>query len=77
MTLKLLTADKWKLSYGIRKKQLSGESLDMSEVTVGFWITRLRELCKRYQLKDFWNLDESGYFFKVFPTKGLVRKGKK
>ena len=77
MTLKLLTADKWKLSYGIRKKQLSGESLDMSEVTVGFWITRLRELCQRYQLKDFWNLDESGYFFKVFPTKGLVRKGKK
>ena len=44
--------DKWKLSYGIREKQISGESFDGSEVTVGSWMERLRELCKGYQLKD-------------------------
>ena len=26
--------DNWKLSYGMREKQISGESLDVSEVTV-------------------------------------------
>ena len=36
--------DKWKLSYGIREKQISGEFFDVSEVTVGSWMERLREL---------------------------------
>ena len=46
MTLKLLKADSinWNLSYGIRKKDTSSKSLDVSEVTVGSWIERLREL---------------------------------
>ena len=69
--------EKWKLSYGIREKQISGESLDVSEVTVGSWIERLRELCKGYHLKDIWNMDESGCFFKALPSKGLAHKGKK
>ena len=67
---------KWKLSYGIREKQISGES-DVSEVTVGSWIERLRELCKGYHLKDTWNMDESSCFFKALPSKGLAHKGKK
>ena len=37
--------DKWRLSYSIREKQTPGESLDVSEVTVGSWMERLRELC--------------------------------
>ena len=68
---------KRKLSYGIREKQMSGESLDVSKVTVGSWIGRLRELCKGYQLKDIWNMDESGCFFKKLPSKGLAQRGKK
>ena len=44
--------DKWKLSCCIHEKQISGESFDVSEVTVGSWMERLRELCKGYQLKD-------------------------
>ena len=69
--------EKWKLSYGIREKQISGESLDVSEVTVGSRIERLRELCKGYHLKDTWNMNESGCFFKALPSKGLAHKGKK
>ena len=38
---------------------------------------RLRELCKGYQLKDIWNMDESGCFFKARPSKGLAQRGKK
>ena len=69
--------DKWKLSYGIRQKQISGESFDLSEVTVGSWVEWLRELCKGYQLKDIWNIDESGCFFEALSSKGLAQKGKK
>ena len=38
--------DKWKLGYDIREKEISGESFDVSEVTVGSWMERLRELCE-------------------------------
>ena len=54
---------KLKLNYGIREKQISGESFDVSEGTVGSWMEQLRELCKGYQLKDILNMDESGCFF--------------
>ena len=69
--------DKWKLSYGIRKKQISGKSFDVSEVTVGSWMERLRELCKGYQLKHIWNMDENCSLFKAIPSKGLAQKVKK
>ena len=67
--------DKWELSYGIREKQISGEFFCVSEVTVGFWMERLKELCKGYQLKNIWNMDESGCFFEALPTKVLAKKG--
>ena len=38
---------------------------------------RIRKLCKGYDQKDIWNMDESGYFFKALPSKGLAQKGKK
>ena len=68
--------DTWKLSYSIHEKQISGESFDASEVTVGSWMEWLRELYKWYQLKDIWNMDESGCFFKALPSKSLAQKGK-
>ena len=67
---------KLKLSYGIREKQISGESSDVSEGTVGSWMEQFRELCKGYQLKDILNMDESGCFFKALPSKGLAQRRK-
>lgn len=63
---------KLNLSYDMREKQTSDESLYVSELTAGSWMERLRELCKGYQLKDIWNMDKSGCFFKALPTKGFV-----
>ena len=68
--------DKCKLSFGKRRKQISGESFDVSEVTVSSWMELLRELCKGYQLKDIWNMDESGCFSKRVLPKALRKKGK-
>ena len=69
--------DKWKLSHRIKEKHISGESLDVPKTTVESWMERIQELCKGYDLRDTWNMDESGCFFKALPTKGLARRGKK
>ena len=41
--------DKWKLSHGIKEKQISRESFGVSETTVESWIERIKELCKGYE----------------------------
>ena len=69
--------DKWKLSHGIREKQISGESLDVPLTTIESWMERIKELCSGYDDKDILNMDESGCFFKALPTKGLAQKQKK
>ena len=69
--------DKWKLSHGIKEKQISGESLDVSQTTVESWMERIKELCKGYDQRDILNMDESGCFFKALPAKGVAQKGKK
>ena len=63
-------------AYGIRERQISGESI-VSETITESWMDRLRELCKYYSLKDIWNMGESGFFFKALPTKGLAKNEKK
>ena len=65
--------DKWKLSHGIKEKQISGESLDVSQTTVESWMERIKELCKEYDQRYILNMDERGYFFKALPAKGLQR----
>lgn len=67
---------KLNLSYDMREKQTSDESLYVSELTAGSWMERLRELCKGYQLKDIWNMDKSGCFLKHFLPKALCEKEK-
>ena len=69
--------DKWKLSHGIKVKQISGESLGVFETTVESWTERIKELCKGYHQRDVWNMDESGCFFKALSAKSLAQKGKK
>ena len=54
-----------------KEKQIFGESLGVSETTVESWMERITELCKQY------DIDESSYFFKALPAKGLAQKGKK
>ena len=54
---------KWKLSHGIKEKQISGESLDVSKTTIESWVERITELCKGYDHNDIFNMDESGCFF--------------
>ena len=68
--------DKNKLSHCI-KEQIFRESLGVSKTTVESWMERIKELCKGYDQKNIWNIDESGGFFKALSAKVLAQKGKK
>lgn len=58
MTLKVWLY-RWKQHY-IRKMTISGESGDVSCVTVDTWKERLPEIVQGgYSSEDVWNLDES------------------
>ena len=69
--------DKYKLSHGIKEKQISGESLDVSQTTVESWMERIKELCKGYDQGGILNMGESGCFFKALPAKDLLKRERK
>ena len=66
--------EKWKIWYCIKDKRVNGETGEVSEETVNVWMGRLQELWKDYDPVDIWNMDETGYFFKALPEKGLAEK---
>ena len=68
--------DKWKRKYNVKQLTISGESGDVSGVTVESWKERLPELLQGYQKKDIWNLDETGVFWKALPERGFGQKSK-
>ena len=66
--------EKWKRRYGIKQVIVSGESGDVSDLTVESWKERLPELLRGYKPEDIWNLDETGCFWKALPDKGFGQK---
>ncbi|KAL4233818.1 hypothetical protein ACF0H5_008496 [Mactra antiquata] len=45
-------------------KMMSGERGDVNSNTVEEWKSRLPKICEGYELRDIFNMDESGIFFK-------------
>ena len=68
--------EKWKRHYNVRKVAVSGESGDVSGVTVSAWKERLPEIQSGYNKKNVYNLDERGCFWKALPQQGFAEKGK-
>ena len=68
--------DIWKLSHGIKEKQISGESLGISETTCESWMERLKELCKGYEQRNTWYMDKSGCFSSSVTGEGFSQEGK-
>ena len=72
--------DKLKLSHGIKEKQISGESPDVSKTTIESWMERIKKFVKDvmwFHHKHILNIDEGGCFSKALPTKSLAQKRKK
>ena len=38
------------------------------------WARRLKDKCEGYALKDIFNADETGHFFRSLPVRSLVAK---
>ena len=53
---------------------ISGESGDVSGVTVASWKERLPEIVAGYGSEDIWNLDESGVLWQALPDKGFGQR---
>ena len=46
-------------------------------MTIRSWIERLSELTSGHELRNYWNMDELGFFFKALLGKGLVAKSRR
>lgn len=55
-------------------KTLCGESESVNENDMVEWIKQLPSLIKDYDMKDIFNADETGLFYRALPTKSLAFK---
>ncbi|PFX20594.1 Tigger transposable element-derived protein 6 [Stylophora pistillata] len=67
--------ESFKARHNIRCAVLSGEAADVDPTVVDDWEKRLETILEGYELEDIYNADETGVFFRAFPTKSLVLRG--
>ena len=67
----------FKQTYGLRETRITGEVDDIPKMTIQSWIERLPELTSGYELRNIWNMDELGLFFKGLSEKGLIEKSRR
>ncbi|XP_057340566.1 tigger transposable element-derived protein 6-like [Microplitis mediator] len=58
-------------------RKLCGESASVNTEICDEWIVELLRLLKDYELRDIFNADETGLFFKCLPDKSLIFKNEK
>ena len=69
--------EKWKKRHNVKQFSVAGEDGEVSAETLESWAERLPEVVKGYKLKDIWNADETGLFWRALPDKSLsVSKGR-
>ena len=52
--------DRWRKKHHLRKMTISGESGEVSGLTVDSWKERLPDIMQGYSSEDVWNLDKTG-----------------
>jgi len=67
--------DSWKRRHCIKARSFQGESRDMDQQIVSSWIASLPHIIAGYEMKDIFNCDETGLFFRSMPDRSLVQKG--
>ena len=77
--LAILTAsngwlEKLKQTHGLRETRITGEADDIPKMTIQSWIEHLPKLTSAFELRDNWNMDELGLFFKILTEKDLIEK---
>ena len=67
--------DRWQKHHNVRMATLSDEAANVNEEVVDDLNKQLQSLCRGYQLRDIFNADETGLFYRVLPTKSMCMKG--
>ena len=65
-----------KLSLGIKEKQISGESLGVSETTVESWMERIKERMQKIWPEKYMEQEWKWLFFQNVACKGFNSEGK-
>ena len=70
--------DRWKTRHGVTFKTVSGEAKSCTaDMTASWEETTLPTLLTNYELRDIYNADEFGLFYKALPSKSLHLKEEK
>ena len=67
--------DRFSSRHQLRFSALHGESAGVDPSVYKQWIEQLPCLCEGYDLKDIWNCDETGIFFRSVPNKSFTKNG--
>ena len=59
--------EKWQKRHNVRMVVLSGEAADVIPTVVSDWSECLKTICQGYALKDIFNADETGLFYRALP----------
>lgn len=68
---------KFKMRHGISSHVISGESKDAPAETVDEWLKNLPSKIDGYQMKNIYNVDETGLFYHLMPERTFAFKGDK
>lgn len=64
--------DKFIKRHDVSSKTLSGEGASVNQNTVDGWYKQMDEICQGYDLKDIFNIDETGLFYESKPKRSYV-----
>ncbi|GBC40583.2 CENP-B homolog protein 2-like [Rhizophagus irregularis DAOM 181602=DAOM 197198] len=65
---------KFKDHNGIRRRKLEGEASSADETAIANALPLLRELCSNYPPERIYNMDETGFFYRLEPDRTLATK---
>ncbi len=66
--------DGWRKRHNIKCVALSGEAAGVDPQTVDDWSSRLPSITEGYELRDIFNADETGLYWRTLPNRSLVGK---
>ena len=58
----------------MRRMTISGETGDVSGLTIESWKERIPDIVEGYSYEDVWNIDETGCFWRALPDKGFGQR---
>ena len=67
--------EKWMTRHNVRLSCLSGEAVDVDANVLDDWYRRLQSVCEGYELRNIFNADETGLFYRALPSRSMVVKG--